>query len=716
MDALTPGRLSERAPAFEDRPALPAEAPLAMPVQDLRASPASPRPARRQPGMALRRAVVIGGAGVLALVAGNEMHRALEVGGLTVLEALVLALFVALFAWVALSFTSAIAGFFAFLSAADHAEGGGDLSFVPRSRTALLMPVYNESPGRVAARLQAIFESVAATGSIDRFDFFILSDTTDPDVWIAEEAAFLALRDRTGGHDRIFYRRRARNTERKAGNIADWVRRFGGAYRQMIVLDADSLMTGAAILGLVRAIEADDDVGLVQSLPAVVNGDTLLARAQQFAGRLYGPVIAHGIAWWHGDDGNYWGHNAVIRTEAFAAQAGLPTLAGPRPFGGHIMSHDFVEAALIRRSGWAVRMAPSLGGSYEEGPPSLTDLAVRDRRWCQGNLQHAALLGTRGLSPVSRLHFLVGIGAYVTAPIWLAFLLAGLLIALQARFVRPEYFPSGFALFPQWPAQDPVRAMWVFAATMGILLAPKLLGWLAHALRARDRRGFGGPLRMLAGVLVETVVTALIAPTMMLIQSAGVVAILRGRDGGWHAQRRDAAGVDWADAVQNYGPATAFGAVLGIVAYAVSPPLLLWLSPVVLGLSLAIPVAVLSASPGARALRRIGLLATPEERDPPAVLARANALHHEDGIAQADGLRRLVDDPRLRRLHLATLPAPRRRRDDPIDSDLLVGREKLDDAESLAEVRALLTSRELAAVLADRRSVERMVALAQAVA
>ena len=431
--------------------ALPDEAPLAMPTQSLReAPPPSPRPASSPRAMALRRFVVIGGAIVLTIAGVEEMYRVFAVNGLTALAVFMLALFLALFAWIALSFTSALAGFFSLLAGGGRALGTGPDAPLPRlaTRTALLMPTYNEQPSRIMAELQAIDESLREIGAGDAFDLFILSDTTDPDIWIAEEAGFLALRERTGGHGRIFYRRRPRNTARKSGNIAEWVRRFGGAYQQFLILDADSLMTGETLVRLVGAMERHPDVGLIQTLPIITGATTLFARMQQFAGRVYGPLIAHGIAWWHGAEGNYWGHNALIRTRAFAECAGLPELSGSKPFGGPIMSHDFVEAALMRRGGWAVHMVPGVRGSYEEVPPTLTDLAVRDRRWCQGNLQHAAVLPTRGLYAISRLHLLTGIGSYITAPLWLLFILTGILIAVQARFVQPDYFPAGQVAVP----------------------------------------------------------------------------------------------------------------------------------------------------------------------------------------------------------------------------------------------------------------------------
>jgi membrane glycosyltransferase len=288
----------------------------------------------------------------------------------------------------------------------------------------------------------------------------------------------------------------------------------------MIILDADSLMTGDTIVQLVAGMEQHPGVGLIQTLPIVVNARSLFARMQQFAGRIYGPVIASGIAWWHGSEGNYWGHNAIIRVRAFADDAGLPELSGRKPFGGHILSHDFIEAAFMRRAGWAIHMAPKLGGSYEECPPSLLDFAARDRRWCQGNLQHLAVLPARRLHWVSRLHLLTGIGSYLTAPLWLMFLVLGILISLQAQFVRPEYFAKGFSLFPQWPAQDSVRAAWVFGGTMGLLIVPKLLAYVLLLTQSENRRRFGGGLRVFAGIIVETLLSGLIAPVMMIFQSS----------------------------------------------------------------------------------------------------------------------------------------------------------------------------------------------------
>ncbi|HEY4252450.1 MAG TPA: glucans biosynthesis glucosyltransferase MdoH [Roseomonas sp.] len=699
--------------------ALPEPAPLAMPVQSLRAMPGrelAERPSAPR-GLWLRRLLVIGGAVLLTGSAGWQMGLVLDVSRPTVLQIIILALFLILFAWVALSFLSALCGFVSMLPAGGRDRLGIDPAAPlpePSTRTALLMPIYNEPPDRVMAGLQATHESLVATGARDRFDIFILSDTTDADAWVAEEAAFLALRERTGDHTRIFYRRRPKNIERKAGNIAEWVTRFGAAYPQMLILDADSVMAGDALVRLAAAMERHADVGLIQTLPVIINGNSVFARMQQFAGRVYGPMIAAGIAWWHGSEGNYWGHNAMIRTRAFAAHAGLPTLPGRKPFGGHIMSHDFVEAALLRRAGWAVHMVPFLRGSYEESPPALTDLAVRDRRWCQGNLQHAAVVTARGLHPVSRLHLLTGIGSYITAPLWLLFLIVGVLVALEARFIRPEYFPNRPSLFPDWPVIDPVRAMWLFIGAMALLLVPKLLAWFAMVLRRSERRGLGGALRSFCGMVLETLIAGLLAPVTMLTQSVDVVSILLGRDAGWQPQQRDDGRLRLRETARLYWRHTLFGVLFGIASYLVSPFLALWMLPVTIGLALSVPLAALTASPSA-ALQRLGLLRTPEETAPPPVLQRANAIRAQlaaETPHRGEAVARLRQDPALLEAHRRMLPQPRRPRIDPIDTVLLVGQVKVEEADTLPDALGRLTRAEKAAVLADPAGLERLLDLA----
>jgi membrane glycosyltransferase len=715
MVTLSPRRTNGTHPAEEpvakDRwPILPPEAPLDMPIQSLRSGIRVARRAASPQTFRLRRMALSGGTLLMTAFGAYEMHLVLRVAGLTIPEWVVMVLFVVLFAWVAFAFLTNLAGFLSMLSGTWRDRGPRESSPLPplKERTALLFPVYNEEVGRVMARLQAMYESLSDTGALERFDFFVLSDTTRPDTWVAEEAALIEVRRRTGGHARIFYRHRYPNEGRKAGNIADWVRRFGADFAHMVVLDADSLMTGETLVRLAAEMERRDDLGLVQTLPVIVNASTIFARLQQFANRLYGPLLGHGLAWWHGSDSNYWGHNAIIRTRAFAEQAGLPALPGRKPIGGDIMSHDFVEAALMRRGGWAVEIAPEIGGSYEESPPAISDYAVRDRRWCQGNLQHIGVLHARGLHPVSRLHLLTGIAAYATAPLWLMFLLAGLLIALQAQFIRPEYFPANFLLFPEWPAQDPVRAAYVFGGTMALLFLPKLLAYLVLLGSAETRRAFGGSIRGLLSLLLETIAAGLMAPVMMLNQSLTVVAALAGRDVGWSVQRRADGVLPFSEVVRGYLWHTLFGLMLAAAAYAVSWSLFLWMSPVILGLLLAIPLATLTASAGlGHRLKRLGLLRVPEEVLPPPILARANEL--SEGMVSAfsdkDAASQLVRDEELAAVHVEQL-RPRRRH--YFDPDLAVALFKLDEAESPQQLREMLSDRELSAVLSDPQGFGRL--------
>ena len=697
MVLLTQDRLLELPKQELRERFLPAESPMQMSTQQLRIFQQGVQGTGTPVHMQLRRALIFVTTVVLTVAGCYEMYEVVQVGGVTILEWMVLALFVTLFAWIAFSFSSALAGFAVLFFSSKDPLGIDPHAPLPpiASRNSMLLPTYNEDPYRIMARLRAMHESVDKTGYGASFDWFVLSDTTDPSIWIAEEKCLVQFRRETGAEN-VYYRHRRENTARKSGNIADWIKRFGADYGHMIILDADSLMTGDTIVRLAAAMEAHSEVALIQTLPIVVNARTLFARLQQFSGRLYGPLIAAGIVWWHGSEGNYWGHNAIIRVGAFARDAGLPDLKGRKPFGGHILSHDFVEAALLRRAGWAIRMVPTLGGSFEECPPSLLDFAARDRRWCQGNLQHLAVLPARGLHWVSRLHLLTGIGSYITAPLWLTFLMLGILISLQAQFIRPEYFPKGFSLFPKWPAQDPVLAAWVFVGTLGLLIGPKVLACILVGTEGRNRRQFGGGFRILAGFLLETLLSGLIAPVMMIFQSLAVGEILLGRDAGWQVQRRDDAELPRSELIRRYAIPTLFGIAMAAVAYTVSLPLLFWMTPVIAGLLLCIPIAMLSSAsfPESR------LLITPEQMAPPDVLVRANKLANDAGhIVIGSALIDLRNDRELLEDHLANLPDDKQRTRGQVDPHLAIARAKIEDAENFEEALGFLTTREIMAVL-----------------
>lgn len=597
---------------------LPAEAPLEMPAQRLdAAAPAPPAPA----GMGWRRLLVLGAALALTVAATVEMSAVLGLSRWTITGVLLTALFSFLFVWIALAFTSALAGFVSLLLGG---RGGARLAppdARPTLRSALLVPVHNEDVAMLAAGLAAMRRSLDQAGVTDAFDIFILSDTTDAAIRGRECLAMRQLAGTPG--PALYWRHRADNTGRKAGNIAEWVRRFGAAYPHFLILDADSLMDGRTIARMAATLEAQPGLGLLQSLPMLHGATTLFGRLQQFASHVHGPVIAQGLSWWTGAEGNYWGHNAMIRTRAFAQAAGLPELPGRKPFGGHIMSHDFVEAALLRRAGWEVRLAV-LPGSYEQGPPSLPDMAVRDRRWCQGNLQHMAVIGAAGLHPVSRLHMATGIVAYLSAPLWLGFLLLGLIVSAEAHFLWPEYFPSGHTLFPLWPVIDAKRAIWLFSATFLLLLAPKFLGALAFLLSPQRPRGAAAQARFALGMVVEILGAALLSPITMLTQSRACLGVLRGVDGGWAAQRRAGSALTWQDAWRLYRAQMVLGVLLLALALHINPLLAAWMSPVLLGLVLAPALVMLTAGEGPGLwLRRHAILATPPELAPEPLLCAA---------------------------------------------------------------------------------------------
>ncbi len=668
---------------------LPPEAPLEMPEQSLRTYDSERR--WRLQGEAPVRLARVGlflTALLLTVYLVHQMWLVLSVGELTSVEQVMLGLFAINIAWVAFGAVSPLMGFFLGHGRRKPAGDG-----IPRRRTALLMPTYNEDPAPVFGAACAMMRDLHARGALQAFDLFLLSDTTNANVWLDEQALVAAARSDPEIGGRIFYRHRGRNLRRKAGNIADWVERWGSAYPFMLVLDADSLMEADCIIELARRMEADESLGILQTSPRLIGGATPLARVQQFASRIYGPVLTRGLRGWFGNAGNYWGHNAIIRTQAFAACGGLPELPGKPPFGGLILSHDFVEAAFVRRGGYAVRMADDLAGSYEHAPPNLIELAGRDRRWCQGNLQHARLLGTAGLHPLSRLHLVMGVMSYLASPLWLLFLLSGMSLALHAYLVPPDYFLDRWSLFPDWPRMDPERAMALFGICMLVLYAPKLFGTAAFL---RERVAGGMRLGTVLGLIVEILLSALVAPIMMFVQSSAIVQILTGRDSGWSAQARDADRVPWPLLWRFHRRHVIAGLLLAVAAGAISWRLLAWMSPALLGLVLAVPLSAFMGSAAAGLwLARMGLLVTPEERVPPPLAAAADreAAALRAAAAVPEGLPGLLADPEALARHLAWLDPPTSRRagqpDNALASALLkladgFGPDALDPRESFA--------------------------------
>jgi membrane glycosyltransferase len=689
---------------------MPTESPMAMPVQSLTRFD---RRTRRTPvdrsanwWTFFSRLITFGGGFALTAYGAYEMFGVINVGAITLLKWLLLVLFVINFSWIAVSFCASVAGALWLLTV-----GRRKLAPVAKltSRTAVVMPIYNESPDRVYSAMQAMMEEVHATGQGENFDWFLLSDSTNPDVWIEEERQFALLRERIGDKGRVYYRHRPKNTARKTGNIADFVTRWGGAYDHMLVLDADSLLTAETILRLTAAMEADPDAAIIQSPPLIINRNTLLARLHQFAARFEGPIVSAGLQAWSGTNGNYWGHNAVIRMKAFAEHCGLPDLRGKPPFGGHIMSHDFIEAALLRRAGYSVYMLPALTGSYEESPPSLIDLALRDRRWCQGNLQHIRIIMSKGFTLATRQHIAAGIFSYLASPFWLAQLLVGLILVLQSTYIRPEYFTDQVTLVPAWPVFDAERALWLFGVTMAVLLAPKLFGMIVAIATARVRRSSGGALGIFFSTLLEIILSSLYAPIMMLIQTGSVLRILSGRDAGWNPQRRDDGSIPFKDIVRRHFWHTVLGFLTLIAAFLIAPSLAAWMSPTIAGLMLAI---ILSWASGMAAiglaLKAIGLLRTPEETRPPDIARRAAQIYAEihDGEEPPNALRAIHADPALRETHERFLPPAPPHVRGQIDPNRAIAEAKLNDAQSLEEAVAWLKPAECNILLHDRALID----------
>jgi membrane glycosyltransferase len=529
-------------------------------------------------------------------------------------------------------------------------------------RHAVVMPVYNEDSVKVCARIEAIYRSIEATGNLESFDFFILSDTRDLDLWVLEETSWTNLCRKLGGFGRIYYRRRKTNENRKAGNIGDFVRTWGGGYEAMLVLDADSLMDGADIVKMARVMEAYPRLGILQTPPKLIRGSSVFTRLQQFAMRLYGPLFIRGLNFWQLSGGSYWGHNALIRLKPFSEYCELPALPGREPFGGRILSHDFVEAALMVAEGWEVWLAWDIEGTYEEAPPTLVDHLIRDRRWCQGNLQHMWLIFARRLPFSVRMHLFMGIMAYLGSPLWFLFLLLGTWIAW-------DRFSSKLSILPfesyvdRWFHIDGMgQSLILTGVVFSLLFLPKILAVTRAIFCPGIRRSFGGFLPIIAGSLLETFVSMLLAPCIMAAHTLMVLSIALGRAVGWGNQNRETDGTSWGDALRFHAFPTILGIAWAYLALSISHVFAAWMSPILLGLILSAPVSVLtSRSRYGKALAKRKILATPEELNPPPVILLADeAKAAVDPALDATyparrGLIAAVVDPYVNGVHVALL-------------------------------------------------------------
>ncbi len=600
-------------------------------------------------------------------VAAEFMQSVLPHQGRSWIELAIVVFFAGLFGWISIGFWTAVMGFFTLIRRRRRFAITNlpplPPGFEPAGRTAVVMPICEEPVDRVFAGLRAIRAALAETGALDHFDFFVLSDSAAPTTVLAEEAAWAAWCGEVGGFGRIFYRRRRVRVRRKSGNVADFCRRWGQQYRYMIMLDADSIMTGDALVRLVHMMESRPDAGMIQTAPTAVNRVSLFARVQQFSSRVYGPMFAAGLHFWQLGDGQYWGHNTIIRIAPFMRHCALPKLPGRPPLGGEILSHDFVEAALMGRAGWTVWLAYDLGGSYEEVPSTLLEEMKRDRRWCQGNLQHLRLLFTEGLFGAHRALFVNGVLSYVSALLWLAFLVLSTVAAVLDVVREPDYFPHGASLFPEWPIWRPDWALALMAVTAAILFLPKLLSLAVVVLRSHETRLFGGFPRLLLGVVLEILLSSLLAPIRMTFHSRFVVQNLLGRTVSWRSQGREDAETSWREALRHHGFDTIVASAWGGVLYWLNPDYFWWITPIIGALILSVPTSVWASRVSlGRRLQRWGLFLTPEESAPPPVLQtlQAELAATRQPVAPGDGLLRLADDPLLNALHRVMLGRERR--------------------------------------------------------
>ena len=530
-----------------------------------------------------------------------------------------IALFALLSAWVVTGFLTGLMGFWVMLRGDRHALSARSVrehELSAGARTAIIMPICNEDVATVFAGLRATCESVASTGHGATFDVFVLSDSYDPAIARAERAAWEELRTALAQHSQqpqvqVYYRLRARRTHRKAGNVADFCRRWGKDYRYMVVLDADSVMSGDCIVSMAKLMEANPTAGIIQTATQAIGHVTLHARAQQFASRVTGRLFTLGMQYWQLGESHYWGHNAILRVKPFMDHCALAPIPGTGGLSGGIMSHDFVEAALMRRAGYHVWLVSDLVGSYEQQPPDLLAELQRDRRWCQGNLQNARLVAEPGIHPVHRSMFITGAMAYLSAPLWLAFLTLGTALWL-----------SGAKLVADWhilPAE--LLALWAW--TLTLLFLPRILGVAAVFMR-REHHEYGGASSLLKSAVLESVLAILQAPIRMLAHSLFVLIALTGLKLEWKSPPREAQAVPWRHAVRQLAPMSLAIGLLAVGVSFIDSSALLWLIPVGLPLALAIPLAVLTSQIAlGKAMRAQQLLMIPEESWSPPVLRRA---------------------------------------------------------------------------------------------
>jgi membrane glycosyltransferase len=549
--------------------------------------------------------------------------RALSAGGFGIGDLVLLLLFSLTTPWLAVGFWNSVIGLILMRGRDASAFLIPEAVRQPRptvitASTAILMCVRNEAPDRVLRNLDTMMADLDAEGWAERFHVYILSDTDQADMATVEQQEFDVLERKWAGRFAVTYRRRESNTGFKAGNIRDFLERWGDRHDFMVTLDADSFMTAAGILRLVGIMQRTPQLGILQSLVIGMPTTSAFARLFQFGMRLGLRSWTIGSAWWQADCGPYWGHNAILRVAPFKAHCAIEPLAGKGILSGHILSHDQIEAALMRRAGYDVRVLPEEDLGWEENPPTLIEFLRRDQRWLQGTLQYVFFIGLPGLKPVSRIQLLFAMLMFTGSPAWIGLWLLGTAMlathADTASFIDPSYGAAWLAL---------VLTMW---------FAPKIATVIDVLCRPTLRCGFGGSLRFVASVAVETVFWLLLSPIMWVCHTLFLLGLPIGRVVGWGVQERDDHSIGWATAFAKLWPQTLLGVTgLAIVAltHLAALPYIFFL--VAGGPALAVPLCVITSWPSVGlALQRIGIGRLPEETEPPAALSRRAALAAAD--------------------------------------------------------------------------------------
>lgn len=538
---------------------------------------------------------------VLALVAA--MVGVLSYGGILGAEWVMLAAYTVTLPWLSIGLWNSVIGFWLDRKygarAAKHVAPviGRPTGVEPiTTRVAIVMPLRNEDPTGSLASLRTLQAELSRTPYGRFFDFHVLSDTDDAAIALQEEAGIA----RWQHHAPVFYRRRTDNAGYKAGNIAEFVHRCGDDYDFFLPLDADSVMGAETVLRMVRIMQAAPELGILQSLVTGLPSKTFFTRAFQFGMRHGMRAYTLGSAWWQADCGPNWGHNCLIRTAPFRAHCMLPVLDGTGPLSGYILSHDQLEAALMRSAGYEVRVLAEETESQEANPPSLADFIRRDLRWCYGNMQYWKLLRIGGLAPVSRLQLYLAIQMYLAAPAWMVFIFGGAWLATQSDQV---------AGVPLW------AGLGLFALLMTLNLFPKLMGLAQILADPRRAATYGGRGRVAAGGFAEILFSMLVTPVVAFALTRFMIGLAFGKRIGWSAQQRSRERLEWGEAAAVFWPQTLAGLALAGWLATMAPWALVFGAPILVSLIAAIPLAVATTMPFANRLSLdLGLFDIPEDR------------------------------------------------------------------------------------------------------